>query len=192
MQINQLCLGDKQKRCRNIAKTWSRGSFAEYIHQLPQYSWQEFPDHLLDLCILSTVLLMLLLLLLLLLVVWLLLWLILAVALLLLVSAPVVDIMHVNSTTSQVDIDSSLVWFGVILQSKLLTNLLHTRLDLLYVTRTVITFADNDVQVGLAVGLRVSDALFEDIFSFLNELSVKINGIGRHSTICIVFPEDEF
>lgn len=47
------------------------------------------------------------------------------------------------------------------------------------------------MKVGLAGGLSVSDALLENIFGFLDELSMQVNGIAVDPPKSIIFPEDE-
>lgn len=94
-------------------------------------------------------------------------------------------------TTGQVDVDSSLVGFSVVLQAQLLTDPLHPRLDLLNMVRAVISFADDDMEMCLSCGLRVFDAFFKDILRLFDELPVQVYGVGGDAPFGIVLAKDE-
>ena len=50
--------------------------------------------------------------------------------------------------------------------------------------------SDLHVEVSLACGLSVSDALLENILGFFDELAVQINGVSIDPADGIIFPED--
>lgn len=108
-----------------------------------------------------------------------------------LVALPAVHGTHINLSTSQVDVDPPLIRLGVILQSELLTDLFDPRLDLLYVSRTMIPLADNNMQVILAGAPCIFDSLLQDILGLLHELSVQIDRIRRHAIGRIVLAKNE-
>lgn len=91
----------------------------------------------------------------------------------------------------QVDVDAALVMFGVVLQSKFAADRLDTRLELLHMASTVVSFADNHVQVRLAVLSGVADALLENLLCFFDELAVEIDGVGVDLAHGVVFTENE-
>ena len=115
-----------------------------------------------------------------------------------------------GSSTSEVDIDSTFVVLGMVLEALLLADLLDTRLDLLDVIDRVIALSDNaasairyvrvtanlenysHMQMVLAGTLCVLDSLFQNLFGLFNELAVKVNGIPIDSSYSIVLAEDEF
>lgn len=115
-----------------------------------------------------------------------------------------------GSSTSEVDIDSTFVVLGMVLEALLLADLLDTRLDLLDVIDRVIALADNaasairdvritanmenysHMQMVLAGTLCVLDSLFQNLFGLFHELTVKVNGIPIDSSYSIVLAEDEF
>ena len=115
-----------------------------------------------------------------------------------------------GGSTSEVDIDSTFVVLGMVLEALLLADLLDTRLDLLDVIDRVIALADNaasairdvritanmenysHMQMVLAGTLCVLDSLFQNLFGLFNELAVKVNGIPIDSSYSIVLAEDEF
>ena len=115
-----------------------------------------------------------------------------------------------GSSTSEVDIDSTFVVLGMVLEALLLADLLDTRLDLLDVIDRVIALSDNaasairyvrvtanlenysHMQMVLAGTLCVLDSLFQNLFGLFNELAVKVNGIAVDSSYSIILAEDEF
>lgn len=96
----------------------------------------------------------------------------------------------VCSAAGQVNIHSPLVLLGMILQAKLLTNLFDGRLDLLDMVDRVVTFADDDMKMRLAILLGVLDALGDNLFCFFDELAVEIYGIAIDAADGIVLAED--
>ena len=114
-----------------------------------------------------------------------------------------------GGSTSEVDIDSTFVVLGMVLEALLLADLLDTRLDLLDVIDRVIALADNaasairdvritanmenysHMQMVLAGTLCVLDSLFQNLFGLFHELTVKVNGITVDSAYSIVLAEDE-
>ena len=99
---------------------------------------------------------------------------------------------HVGSTTGEVDIYASLVGLGLVLKAELLAYFLYSWFDLLNVMRTMVSFTNNDVKMRLAGRLGISDAFFQYILCFFNELSMEIYGVRCHTALCIVFTEDKF
>lgn len=76
----------------------------------------------------------------------------------------VVVVWHrVDSASLEIDVHSSGIRLGVVLQAKFLTDLLNSGLDLLNMTRRMIALADNHVKVGLSGLTGISDTLFEDL-----------------------------
>jgi hypothetical protein len=112
-------------------------------------------------------------------------------------------------STSEVDVHSTFVLLGMVLEALLLADLLNTRFDLLNMVDRVIALADNaastirdvqilanmeeylHMQVGLAGTLCVLDSLFQNLFGLFNELTVKIDSITIDSAYSIVLAEDE-
>lgn len=92
----------------------------------------------------------------------------------------------------QVDVDAAGVVFGAELQAQIAANLLAARLELLDVAGRVVAFADDDVQVRLAVLLGVADALLEDVLGLLDELAVQVQLVAGHAVLGVVLAEDEF
>lgn len=90
----------------------------------------------------------------------------------------------------QIDVHTALVLLGGVLQAQLLADLLDARLDLLHVVRRVIALADNDVEMGLASCLRVSDASLENILGLLHKLSVQVNRVIGNAVRSVVSAED--
>lgn len=109
-----------------------------------------------------------------------------------LISLPAVDVAHVDLSTCQIDINTALVWLSVILQAKLITNLLDSGFDFLDMSRTVVAFTDNDVQVGLASALSILYTFFKDILCFFNELPMQIDRIGGNPVLRIILTENKF
>lgn len=54
----------------------------------------------------------------------------------------------------------------------------------------MVPLAHNHMQVCLARGLRVSDALLDDIFGLLDELTVQVDGVGGDAVERVVLAED--
>lgn len=98
---------------------------------------------------------------------------------------------HVGRATSEIDVHPPCVFLRGILQTELLTDLFYTRLDLLDVVDRVVSFAYYDVEVILAILLRVADALLEDLFGLFDELTVEINGVVCDTPVRVVLAEDE-
>lgn len=93
-------------------------------------------------------------------------------------------------SASQVDVDSTGILLGAVLQSQFLADLLNAGLDFLDVASRVVSLAYDDVQVVLAMLLRVPDALLEDVLGLFDKLSVKINGVPIYAIRRIVLAED--
>lgn len=91
----------------------------------------------------------------------------------------------------EVDVDAAGVLLGTKLESQLAAQLLDLGLDLLDVARRVMALADDGMQVRLAGGLVGADALLEDALSFLDELAVQIDAVGLYVAGCVVLAEDE-
>lgn len=104
---------------------------------------------------------------------------------------PVVDLMHVDLPARQIDIDAALVGFGVVLKTQLLTYLFYAWLNLLYVTRTVVAFADNNMQICLTLASCLSYARLQDVLGFLHKLAMQVDGVGRDTLGRIVLAKDE-
>jgi hypothetical protein len=114
-----------------------------------------------------------------------------------------------SCSTSEVDVHSTFILLGMVLEALLLADLLNTRLDLLNVVDRVIALADDaastirgiqiaanlkdysHMQMVLAGTLCVLDSLFQNLFGLFNELTVKVNGITVDSAYSIVLAEDE-
>jgi hypothetical protein len=112
-------------------------------------------------------------------------------------------------STCEVDVHSTFVVLGMVLEALLLADLLNTRLDLLNVIDRVVALADNaastireiqttanfrgysHMQMVLAGTLRVLDSLFQNLFGLFNELTMKVNGITIDSAYGIVLAEDK-
>ena len=109
----------------------------------------------------------------------------------LLIATPTVDVLHIDIATAQIDVNAALVLLGVILQAELATDLLDAGLDLLDVAGAVVALADDDVQVRLAVRLRVPDALLEDILRLFHELAVQVDRVRGDPALGVVLAEDE-
>ena len=90
-----------------------------------------------------------------------------AIAIIALVSLPIVDMLHLYLAASQVDINSTFIRLSMILQPKLLTDLFDSWFDLLDVPGAVVALADNNMQMRLAPASRSLDSLLEDILRFL-------------------------
>jgi hypothetical protein len=98
----------------------------------------------------------------------------------------------VDATASQVDIDAALVLLGGIVETQLLAQLLNPRLQLLDMASRVIPLADNDMQMRLAGGLGIADALLEDVLGLLDKLAVEVDGVLGDAAGRVVLAEDEF
>lgn len=98
---------------------------------------------------------------------------------------------RLHPPTLQININAPFVLLGGIVQPSLLTHPLHPRLQLLDVPRRVVSLANNNMQVGLAGGLGVADALLEDILSFLDKLAVQVDGVLGDAAGGVVLTEDE-
>ena len=80
----------------------------------------------------------------------------------------------------------------MICQSQLLTYLLDSRLDLLYVSRRVVALSYNDMQMCLVLRSRLLYPRFEDVFCFFHELTVQVYCVSSDTSLGVVFTEDEF
>ena len=67
---------------------------------------------------------------------------------------------HDCRSTCQVDIHSAFIRLGLILQSKLLTDLFNLGFNLLDMTRTVVSFTHNNMEMCLTVCFGISDSFF--------------------------------
>lgn len=83
-----------------------------------------------------------------------------------------------------------LIRFGFVSHSFLPTQSLYCRFYFLDMTRTVVTFADNDVEDGLMLFLHCSDTCFEPTFSFMYELTMQVDLICSYSVSSIVLSEN--
>jgi hypothetical protein len=97
-----------------------------------------------------------------------------------------------SSTTAlpQININPALVLLGIILQSQFPTDFLDLGLDLLHVPDAVISLSHDNVQVPLARLLGVADALLQNLFGFLDELAVQVDGVGVDAADGVVFAEN--
>lgn len=93
-------------------------------------------------------------------------------------------------TALQVDVHSSRILLGAVLQTQLLTELLHLGLDFLHMARRVIALADNDMKMSLAARLIRANPFLEDSFRFFDKLSVEVNAVRLVATRCVVGSED--
>ena len=91
----------------------------------------------------------------------------------------------------QVDVDSSLILLGMLLEAQLLAQLLHPRLNLLYVASGVIAFAYDDMEMRLAGLFRVSYPLLQDLLRLLYKLPVEVDSVTFNPTKSVVLPENE-
>lgn len=97
----------------------------------------------------------------------------------------------VHSAALQVDIHSTLVFLGRILQPHLATHLFYPRLDLLHVVSGVISFSNNNVKMCLALAPSCPDPFLQHIFGLFYEQTVQINGVACDAPFGIVFAEYE-
>ena len=112
-------------------------------------------------------------------------------AVLLGITTPIIRLLHVDRTSSEIDIHTTLVGLCMVLQAHFLTHLFHSWLYLLNMIDTVVAFADNDMQVCLSRALRISDSLFHNVLGFLHELAMKVNCVGSYAAFRIVLSKDE-
>jgi hypothetical protein len=111
---------------------------------------------------------------------------------------PIIEVRHLRRRTAmlstaalaQIDINPALVLLGIVLQSQFPADGLDLGLDLLHVPDAVVSLADDDVQVPLPCLLGVADALFQDLFGFLDELAVQVDGVGVDAADGVVFAEN--
>jgi hypothetical protein len=97
----------------------------------------------------------------------------------------------IDTTTTQVDINTTLVLLSRVVETQLLAEMLDPRLQLLHTAGRVVPLADNDMQMGLAGGLEVADAGFEDVLCLLDKLAVQVNGVFGDAAWRVVLAEDE-
>jgi hypothetical protein len=97
----------------------------------------------------------------------------------------------VDTTTTQVDINTTLVLLSRVVETQLLAEMLDPRLQLLHTAGRVVPLADNDMQMGLAGGLEVADAGFEDVLCLLDKQAVQVNGVFGDADWRVVHAEDE-
>jgi hypothetical protein len=97
----------------------------------------------------------------------------------------------VDTTTTQLDINTTLVLLSRVVETQLLAEMLDPRLQLLHTAGRVVPLADNDMQMGLAGGLEVADAGFEDVLCLLDKLAVQVNGVFGDAAWRVVLAEDE-
>lgn len=90
----------------------------------------------------------------------------------------------------QINVHATLVLLGVVLEAKLTADIFDGGLDLLDVIGRVVSFADNDVKMSLAVLLGVLDALGDYLLGLLDELAVQVNRVRVHAANGIVLAED--
>ena len=97
---------------------------------------------------------------------------------------------HNRLPTPQIHKDPPRILLSGIAQPQLPTHLLHPRLDLLHMARAMIPLAHNHMKVCLPRGLRVPDALLDDILGLLDELAVQVDGVGSDAVHRVVLAED--
>jgi hypothetical protein len=86
----------------------------------------------------------------------------------------------VDSPSRQIDIDPALVGLGSEVKTQLAADLLNTGLDLLDMPSAMVSDTNNNVQVRLSPSLCITNPHFQDVFGFLNELAVQIDGVLGH------------
>lgn len=91
----------------------------------------------------------------------------------------------------EVDEDAALILLRAVVQAELAAHVLDLGLQLLDVAGGVVALAHNDVQVVLAPGPVLANALPEDALGLLDELAVEIDLVGLDSPRRIVLAEDE-
>lgn len=92
--------------------------------------------------------------------------------------------------TLQVDIDPSFVLLSSIVEAHLTAYLLNAGLDLLHMANTVVSPADDDVQMRLAPRLSIPEPRLEDVLCLLDELPMQIDSIVSNTADGVVLPED--
>ncbi len=97
----------------------------------------------------------------------------------------------VHGAALEVYVNTTLIFFGLILQSKVAADLFDPGFNLLHMIAAVIPLAHNDMQVIFASTSRSFDALLKHILSFLNKQTVQVDGIVLHTAIGVVLKEDE-
>ena len=97
---------------------------------------------------------------------------------------------HNRLPTPQVHKDPPRILLRRIAQPQLPTHLLHPRFDLLHVAGAMVPLAHNHMEVGLPRGLRVPDALLDDILGLFDELAVQVDGVGDDAVERVVLAED--
>jgi hypothetical protein len=97
----------------------------------------------------------------------------------------------VNRRAGQINIHSSFVGLGLVIQSHLLTNLFNPRFDLLNVLWTVVALTHDNMEMGLSLRLRSAYPCLQNLLCLFNELAVKIYGVSGHAVGGVVLAEYE-
>lgn len=96
------------------------------------------------------------------------------------------------AVSAKINVHPTLILLSSVLQPKLLTDLFNPWLDLLDVSRAVVTLANDHMQVRLSLLTSISNPLLQDLLCLFDILTVEVNGICRDLTNSVVFSEDEF
>lgn len=75
----------------------------------------------------------------------------------------------IDPSALQVDVHATGIGFRAVLQAEFATDLFDAGFDLLDVAGGVVSFADDDVEVGLVCLAGVAYSLFEDFFGLVQE-----------------------
>jgi hypothetical protein len=97
----------------------------------------------------------------------------------------------VNVSACQIDIYSTFIMLGLILQAQLLAHFLHSWLDLLNMISRMVALSNNDMQMRLSSTLSRSDPVPRDLLGLFYELSMQIDRVAGH-VLTIVLPEHKF
>lgn len=105
---------------------------------------------------------------------------------------PIIIMWHfIHRPTCQVNVHPPGIGFCTVLQAEFLADLLDAGFDLLDVAGGVVSFAYDDVEVGLVCLAGVTDSLFEDFFGLGWRYLVSIVDLGvdkcRKLEACHVF-----
>lgn len=96
----------------------------------------------------------------------------------------------VHRPALEVNVNTSLVLFSLVLEPEFATDLLDAGLDLLNVVAAVVALANNDVQVILASTAGSLDAFLEHVFSLLDKETVQVDGVTLDTLARIVLAEN--
>lgn len=95
-----------------------------------------------------------------------------------------------HGTALQIDKDPPLILLGRILQPQLATHLLHAGLNLLHMTATMISLANDDVQMRLAPTPRRANSLLQDVLGLLDVEPVQVHRVRGDAALGVVLTED--